>query len=405
MISHNSNSVNSGIIFNYDQNNIRSYIGPPSQNLLTEITQRGISDNGTNYRVFSGVEDVYIPSIGYIYSCKYVDSYNDYNGGSGNCCPSLFGYGNGISISGNTTYTYGIVYRSVNGYSHPNFMYHYEFNSSGSYLTEFGVHLVGGYSGIETHLGNGWYWSRAKFTSQSTAASINSGLWMYQYATWNRLYIAKAVLLSGDYTGLHPKYWPAINSTRSNTQALLDLTGNNTITVNNLTYNSDGTFVWSSGVNSSITSTVSALAFGISDFTIECWIKPTNFSGYTHMVAIPDQTVFALKGNSGTGEIYFYSPGFTTYGTITNWTMTANTWNHVVFIRRGSVAYGFLNGVLSGSKSGFTNNFTSTSLSIGNGYLNEYTSKQISKVSIYNRALSSSEVLQNFNAQRSRYGL
>jgi len=201
------------------------------------------------------------------------------------------------------------------------------------------------------------------------------------------------------------RYNPFVNGTRSNTQAVLDLTGQSTITAQNLTYNSNGTFSWSVDVAARLQCPASSsFAFGTGDFTIDCWINPTNFNGYTHMVALPDQYTFGLKANTGDGAIYFYSSEFNNYPT-TGWTLTTGTWNHVTLVRNASVAYAYLNGTLKGSKTGFNNNFLQQVLNIGNGWNGEYTSKSISNVKIYNRALSATEVQQNFAAQRGLYGL
>ena len=63
----------------------------------------------------------------------------------------------------------------------------------------------------------------------------------------------------------------------------------------------------------------------------------------------------------------------------------------------------------SSSATGFTNIDNATSARIGarniDAYDNNYSSGKISNVSIYNRALSASEVLQNYNATRGRYGI
>ena len=147
-----------------------------------------------------------------------------------------------------------------------------------------------------------------------------------------------------------------------------------------------------------------AYAFGTGDFTLECWYYPTSFSTYSHMIALPDQNTFALKANATDGAIYFYSPTFTTYPT-TGWTLTLNTWNHVVFVRSSSVAYPYLNGVALTSKSSFTNNFSAQACNIHNGYPSEFATCRISVVRMYNIGLSATQVLQNFNASRGRYGV
>jgi len=146
----------------------------------------------------------------------------------------------------------------------------------------------------------------------------------------------------------------------------------------------------------------SLYAFGTNDFTIEVWIYPTSFSGYLHMVALPDQNTFGLKANTGDGQIYFYSTAFTTFGSTAGWTLALNQWNHVVFKRTSSIAYAYLNGALIGSKTGFTNNFTPQVLNVHNGWPGEFVPCQMNAVRIYNRGLSDTEVSQNYLAFRNR---
>lgn len=149
----------------------------------------------------------------------------------------------------------------------------------------------------------------------------------------------------------------------------------------------------------------STFAFGTGDFTLDVWIYPTSFSTYTHMIALPDQNTFALKATSGNGEIYFYSPAYTTYGSTPGWTLSLNTWNHVVFTRQSSIGYAFLNGNATGLKSGFTNSFSTQAMNIHNGWPNEFAETRMSIIKVYNRGLSFTEIIQNFNNGRQRFGI
>jgi hypothetical protein len=150
----------------------------------------------------------------------------------------------------------------------------------------------------------------------------------------------------------------------------------------------------------------SKFAFGAGDFTLECWVYPTDISTtYQHMIALPDQGTFALKSEVNTGNIYFYSPSFTTYGSTSGWTLTLNTWNHVMFTRVSNVGYAYLNGVSKGSKSGFSNSFSSQILNIHNGWPGEFAGMLMGAVRVYNIGFSSAQVTQNYNAQKSRFGL
>jgi len=71
--------------------------------------------------------------------------------------------------------------------------------------------------------------------------------------------------------------------------------------------------------------------------------------------------------------------------------------------------YGIKDGTLSQSsgtsKSGATNTFTSDFIVIGNQYPYYFTNGQCGTAFVYNRVLSQAEILQNYNAQKTRFGL
>jgi hypothetical protein len=178
-------------------------------------------------------------------------------------------------------------------------------------------------------------------------------------------------------------------------------------TANGGTIAFDGTNDYASCASSS------DFAFGTGDFTLEMWIKHgTSGSAYQHLFALPDQSTFGLKAwdQGSYGELYFYSSTFDTYtviptSTSSGWVLDRNVWNHIVFTRASSVAYGYKNGILKGSKSSFNNNFSSQTLNIGWGYGSEYRSKNIAVARIWKRALSQAEITSSFNALRGRFGL
>jgi hypothetical protein len=185
--------------------------------------------------------------------------------------------------------------------------------------------------------------------------------------------------------------------------------GNNATLTNGPTFNPYqwGGYIDFDGTDDYATSPASSnFAFGTGNFTLECWVYPINFSNtYPHMIALPDQGTFALKAEVNTGNIYFYSPSWNTYGSTSGWTLTLNTWNHVMFTRVSNVGYAYLNGVSKGSVSGFNNSFSSQVLNIHNGWPGEFERMLMGAVRIYNIGLSSSQVLQNYNAQKSRFGI
>lgn len=89
-------------------------------------------------------------------------------------------------------------------------------------------------------------------------------------------------------------------------------------------------------------------------------------------------------------------------------TILANTWYYILGTYNGQTASIYVNGILSNS-----NNVVLSIDSVGNSFLigrypfggSRNFTGNISNIQIYNRALSDSEVLQNYNALRGRFGL
>lgn len=404
----NTSIVTNGLIFHFDMNNKNSYRSPVSQNILTQIEPRGLGVNSF-YSFTTGTEQVYIPTLGWINDCKYVDMYNDYNGGSNNCCPSPYGYGQGLTVSGSTEYTYAIVYKSVNGYTNPNYMYHYEYNG-GTYLTEYGVFYSNGtYSGQVRNLGDDWYWASAKFTTQSTCNLIYTGSWMYEYGRYNRFYVAKVMLIQGDYTNMHPRLWPSLATTVSNTQAILDLTNNNTITATSLTYASDGTFSFN-GSSDYLSIPNTTLGNGNVEWTISCWMKTTtttNSLGQGSVISnISGGPVYSMMGvNNGKIVYWTYQNNAWAQKLGVGKTVNDGNWHMLTWVNYSNYTMDmYVDGILDSNVPNSTSGNNNPVDVIGRSWAG-YFPGSIASLTRYTRALTRSEVLQNFNAQRGLYGL
>ena len=86
---------------------------------------------------------------------------------------------------------------------------------------------------------------------------------------------------------------------------------------------------------------------------------------------------------------------------------TLGLWYKLDFVRNGNTIYFYLNGIFSQSISFTADIQPSSNILIGSSQHagNQYFNGNISQFLIYNRALSASEVLQNYNAIKGRYGL
>ena len=399
----NPQIVTSGLVFAYDSANRKSYQGPPIQNKLTSVTAVG-HGSGTGYSFVTGSEYSDIPTIGPTL-VQYSNIQNNYSAVSTWCCPNPFSYGNDISVSGSTLYTYAIVYRVESGYTNGNYMYRYEYNG-GTYVTEAGVHS----DSNRVHLGNGWYWAWGTFTTQaSTTRLLGLASFYYRYSTaYDKMSVANVLLVQGDYTGLHPRYWPSVNTTRATTAAILDLTNNTTLTASNLTYANNGTlsFNGSSGNITSSSFTRHQTTVG----TLMGWAYPTSTSGDLYLIAAGGTTTTgasrAIRINSGSWCSVNYGSSTEDWNGIV--AANLNTWQHVAYAWSGTTIRFYLNGVeYTNTRSGMVTPLGSV-LTIGATAWSPvygYWPGSIGIIQVYNRALSATEVQQNFNAQRTRYSI
>lgn len=410
-LAQSPKTVTNGLVFYYDQNNIKSYKGPAVQNLLTQITPTGYTATGIS--ITTGSEIVNIPQIGdsQVQYSVIQNNYTSFTPNSADCCPRPFRYSGeygagGFVIQASTLYTYGIVYKVTSGYTHANYMYRYEFTSNGgSYVTEAGVHS----DSNRIHLGDGWYWAWGTFTTQATTNWINlAGAWYYRYSDKSdKLSIAKVLMVKGDYTQLHPKYWPNVNTTRSSTATVLDLMGNNTISVTSLTYANTGAFTFSNNQMSTSTN----ISYG-NNMTWEVWVKRTSSVNPYNMIMGRYLPYFGIRdANDVIFSNYVNATQQTMYST--GVTMNNNTWYHLAFTTSydgtNTTAKIYINGVLNntatqtGAQGSQAYPFT-----IGTWYPagTDYPfNGSIDRVRVYNRTLTDTEISQNFNAQRSGYGI
>lgn len=203
---------------------------------------------------------------------------------------------------------------------------------------------------------------------------------------------------------------PFVNGTRSNTQSLLDLTGQNTITATSLTYSSDGSFSFNGSSDLIIASENSI--FNTQTPSVEVWIKTNalNQNGFwfekgqvnTQYSLFQEGSLILWRMNIG---------GVTQITTNTASYISTSNWAQVVGTYTSGRRRLYINGVLVNADTQTGTIATNANgISIGayggfNGSRGYYYNGNIGIVKVYNKELTEIEVRQNFNALRGRYGL
>jgi hypothetical protein len=191
-----------------------------------------------------------------------------------------------------------------------------------------------------------------------------------------------------------------------------DLSGqNNTGTlINNPTYDSANGGSWSFNGTNNYVSVANSDSLNTPINTLICWAKSNTSTWNDNGFLMSKRNVFIMHPQVSTAAVLYYYFLNNTYvsqtinvSDITAWNMYACSWD-------GTSINAYLNGALinSGVKTGPLNTSDTGVLEIGHddGFASSrFLNGNIAQASIYNRALTSSEIQQNFNAVRGRYGL
>ena len=395
-----SKITTSGSVFMYDTaDGVNSFKGKPTTNILQGISP-GVSNTPPYFLVSYGTESAYIPGLGKSVTVNYCNIYNDYNGGSGQCCPSLFNYGTNFTtgVTGSTTYTYQIIYRTTDGYYSENYMYRYEYGPSG-YITEGGLLSP---SRMED-LGDGWIHGWGTFTTNAATTNMYGYLFHYQYATQNKVQVAGIMLTQGSQV-LRPNQFLPPQASRSNTQSLLPLISNSSLSVSDVSFNSVGTMTFD-GTNDTIGIASNSNNNIAGDITIEFIVNRTD--GYNG-VPVHKEVQYTVYITSN-GDISYADSSLWSYSTFGfHYSgITPGVFHHVAVTKNGSTVTIYVDGNVVISKSfGSAITQTSNNLYIGcyNG-TNNFFAGQIPVTRLYNRGLTPGEVLNNYNHYKTKYNL
>lgn len=200
----------------------------------------------------------------------------------------------------------------------------------------------------------------------------------------------------------NPKSYPGSGTTWAD----LSGNGNNGILTNGPTFNSsNGGSVVFDGADDVAVITGNPIITGTGDFSLCSFVKRNTTD------AIGDY----ICGNYGVGnngvELYYFGNRVYFYmvGSFATSSITINdmNWHFVCGVRASGVAQIYFDGVFNSSVAANVSIPGVNPFTLGNGfnYTSEALNGNIANCYVYNRALSASEILQNYNSQKSRFNL
>ena len=160
------------------------------------------------------------------------------------------------------------------------------------------------------------------------------------------------------------------------------------------------------------------------NFTVSVWINPgTQLQAIISIIdfdhALSPNQGWVLQSEDATTNRYFYlawndGSGFQPtggggFGAGKGIQLTSAVWQNITYTKSGTSLLGYKNGsqIYTGTASSATVNYVSSrNMKIGDCVsISRPYKGNISQVAMYNRAISASEVTENYNALRGRYGL
>ena len=373
---HSPKVVMDGLVFYHDMSNTqKSFKGAPTTNLLpTPLT---IASTWTKEGGFGTVTD----NVGYApddtqtsTQCVFTGGYLYYT----------------LTLTPGVTYTFSCYVK-------------------GSAQTSRGIGLwsyaVGGIVAASSQAINADTWTRVSVTYTVASGASSFAIMLAGYPS---------NIFQGTIEVWHPQLEvnsfasPFVNGTRSNTQAIVDLTGRNTITANSLTYASDGTFSFN-GSNNFLS--ISSSGIVENSISVDIWFNVNSTKTYAALLGsnVTEKYEMLIKSASNL-EISLAPGNYIQHNNI----LSINTWvNIVVSAPTGTAWKVYKNGVDLGTPPIIAGTYQVSGTgvsSIDQGRIRSDLSSfafsgNIGSTKIYNRALTATEIAQNFNAHRSRYGI
>ena len=190
--------------------------------------------------------------------------------------------------------------------------------------------------------------------------------------------------------------------------------GNNGTLTNGPTFSSvNGGSIVFDGVDDRVIFSNNATTMGLisqSPMTAEAWVKFNSLNSYMHIIDGSSNSFhLAVEAIGDGGSMYFYNGN--SYQLNSSPGAITGQWYHIVGIQDISQIKIYANGVLltNGTITSGQSALNLSNKTIALGYWENNNTRHlngnIAIAKLYSRALSSEEVLQNYNAQKSRFGL
>ncbi len=401
-LSHSPKTVTDGLVFMYDTGNKKSYKGEPTINLATDSPSQGGWSGGrevldSSKKKFKLIVNNFNGSAGSGQGWRsFTWDLNSYSGQSvtisatvevPSASPGTFAW---IMMGQGNTHTNSSGAGGYMGYSAAS-----ERVQKTTTTTE---HIT--WTGTVGSTG----------TASQPSGHVGFTLW-YNGGTSG---VDSYVEVSNVQIEIKSHATQFVNGTRSATQGLIDRAGNSTIDLSNTSFDSDAQITLDGTDEYIDLGSDVSISPDNQGWTTEYWFNTNSASTLQHFNSAENDEFNAnwLAILSSKLAVWNRSPGYWKYGSTQ---FSSNTWYQAVFIcdAGGTNMRFYVNGEAEGGNH-VGNVWTASYSSLDVRYIGKYEhagghsryfNGEIGAVKIYDRALTAAEVLQNYNAIKSRFGL
>ena len=158
------------------------------------------------------------------------------------------------------------------------------------------------------------------------------------------------------------------------------------------------------GVNRYAPTSMTAFPSGNAPGTLSAWAKTATIGGsWSWIFAYGAQSASGARFLGINGSNYYFGG----YGNDINASgVPLDTWFNMVGVYDGSAASMYVNGILVSGPTAKSWNTSNVSSAVGRQVSgSEYWNGNVAQVLVYDRALTAGEILQNFDADKARFGL
>lgn len=144
--------------------------------------------------------------------------------------------------------------------------------------------------------------------------------------------------------------------------------------------------------------------FSTNQITVCTFSRISSVVSKNTLISFNGQFNFFLPGNrlTTTYQLYWDAASGWKNGNTSTW--STNTWYYLCWTISSTTLTFYVNGVSDGTAALLTSFAPASSTRIGFANAGEYATGTIANTSVYNRSLTATEVLQNYNATKSRFG-